>query len=177
MAWTSSRGILKGMDAPPGTGALSQRCPVCDGMPTILVGIRHSAMRRWTIGLLAADHGYWSAVEPAAGELLADAIARTQPDLVVVDSVDFPDCCRATLDALPPDRGIVIGPEPDRAYRCRALTDGARGWVCRDEIGEELSATMRTALGCRDALCLPSPTRQVLTGAPTFDEAPTLDCR
>ncbi len=69
-------------------------CPVCDASPTVLVAIRHPVMRRWTGELLAAEHGCWTAVEPRSGELLVDAIARTQPDVVVVDSVDFPACCR-----------------------------------------------------------------------------------
>jgi DNA-binding NarL/FixJ family response regulator len=134
------------------------RGPVGDAIPIILVALRHSVMRRWTSELLTADFRS-RVVEPISGELLIDAIARTQPDLVVVDSVDFASCCLAALDGrtvrpprLPPDRVVVIGPEPDPLYRSRALNGGAGGWVCRDEIGEKLGVAIRDVLGCPDGL-------------------------
>lgn len=130
-------------------------CPVCDRSPIVLVAIRHPVMRRWTGELLAAEHGCWTVTQPGRSELLRDAIARVRPELVVVDAVDFPACCRAALRALPPQRVIVVGPEPDRAYRSQALGRGAGGWVCRDHLGEELSAAMRAALGCRHHPCPP----------------------
>ena len=128
---------------------------MCDGVPTVLVAIRHPVMRRWTGELLAHEHGCWAVVQPRAGEMVVDAIDRARPDLVIVDSVDFPACCQAALRALPSGRVIVIGPEPDRAYRSRALALGAGGWVCRDHVGEELSGAMRAALGCRHGPCAP----------------------
>jgi DNA-binding NarL/FixJ family response regulator len=121
-------------------------------------------MRRWTIELLHTEHHCWTVVQPGRDETLADAIERSQPELVVVDSVDFPACCRAALDALPRERVIVIGPEPDHAFRNQALARGAGGWVCRDHIGDELSITMRAALGCRHEPCPPSPARQLGAG-------------
>jgi DNA-binding response OmpR family regulator len=142
-------------------------CPACDRVPTVLVAIRHPVMRRWTGELLAAEHGCWAVVQPRAGEMLVDAIDRAHPDLVIVDSVDFPACCQAALRALPSERVIVIGPEPDRAYRSRALALGAGGWVCRDHVGEELSGAMRAALGCGDHPCGP--------GAPPM-RSPSEDC-
>lgn len=125
--------------------------------------MRHPVMRRWTDDLLGSDHGCWQVAQPARAELLAEAIARVQPDLVVVDEVDFPACCRAALDALPAERVIVIGPEPDAAYRSLALAGGAGGWVCRDHVGDELSAAMRTALGCRHEPCPPHTARRPTT--------------
>lgn len=122
---------------------------MCKRVPTVLVAIRHPVMRRWTGELLAAEHGCWAVAQPVPGEMLADAIGRARPDVVIVDSVDFPGCCQAALRRLPPERVIVIGPEPDRAYRARALALGAGGWVCREHVGEELSGAMRAALGCR----------------------------
>lgn len=129
---------------------------MCDGAPTVLVAIRHPVMRRWTGELLASDHSCWVVGQPRTGEMLAEAIDRAHPDLVIVDSVDFPACCQAALRALPSDRVVVIGPEPDRAYRSRALALAAGGWVSRDHVGEELSGAMRTALGCRHHPCGPA---------------------
>ena len=153
-------GVDHGAEASQRAGPREARCPVCDESPVVLIAIRHPVMRRWTDELLAAEHGCWTVVQPGRGELLVDAIARTRPELVVVDSVDFPACCRAALDALPPERVIVIGPEPDPAYRSRALAQGAGGWVCRDHVADELSAAMRAALGCLHEPCPPVPARR-----------------
>ncbi len=139
-----------------GTGQASEdTCPVCDAAPTVLVGVRHPVMRRWTIDLLDSEHGCWIVEQPRPGELLADAIERMRPALIVVDSADFPACCQAALAAVPLGRVIVIGPEPDTAYRRLALSHGAGGWLCRDHVGEELSTVMRAALACRHRPCPP----------------------
>ena len=147
--------------------APEDRCPVCDASPTVLVGVRHPVMRRWTIDLLDAEHGCWFVEQPRPAELLADAIERTRPALIVVDSADFPACCQAALAAVPLGRVIVIGPEPDAAYRRLALSHGAGGWLCRDHVGEELSTVMRAALGCHHRPCPPgaTPRRYAATDA------------
>jgi DNA-binding NarL/FixJ family response regulator len=148
--------VVNRADTPTDADQPNEDCPVCDRSPAVLVGIRHPVMRRWTIELLETEHGCWTVAQPRAGELLVDATERNHPELVVVDSADFPACCQAALDALPAGRVIVIGPEPDRAFRDQAIARGAGGWVCRDHIGEELSAAMRAALGCRHEPCPPA---------------------
>lgn len=130
-------------------------CPVCDATPVVLVALRHPVMRRWTEELLASEHGCWNVAQTDGVELLADAIARIRPDLVVVDDSDFPSCCQAALDRMPPERVMVVGPEPDTAYRALALANGAGGWVCREQVGDDLSSAMRAALGCRHDPCPP----------------------
>lgn len=131
-------------------------CPVCDASPVVLVALRHPVMRRWTEELLATEHGCWDVTEMNRDELLVDAIARIRPDLVVVDDSDFPSCCQAALDRMPPERVMVVGPEPDAAYRTLAITNGAGGWVSRDQVGDDLSSAMRAALGCGHEPCPPS---------------------
>lgn len=128
-------------------------CPVCDTTPVVLIALRHPVMRSWTEALLATDHGCWDVANAADDELLVDAIARTRPDLVVVDDIDFPSCCQAALDRLPRERVVVVGPEPDPAYESSAMGNGAGGWVCRDHVGDELSAAVRSALGCHHEPC------------------------
>ncbi len=143
--------LRRGADDP--TPAPSGGCPFQPTVPVILDAIRHPVMRRWSHELLVADRGCWTVAQPASGELLADAITRAEPDVVIVDTVDFPACCRAALDALPPGHVIVIGPEPDPAYRSVAMAQGAAGWVSRDHVGEELGPAVRCALGCPYELC------------------------
>src|SRR3546814_1606923 len=61
-------------------------CPVCDGTPRVLVAIRHPVMRRFAAELLARECGCWASDDVAAGEMLASAIDRFRPDLLVVDA-------------------------------------------------------------------------------------------
>lgn len=117
-------------------------------------------LRRWTSELLEAARGCWATVDSLDGELLVDAIARTGPDVAVVDSVDFPACCQPAIDDLGPSQVVVIGPEPDAAYRRLALDRGAGGWVSQDRIADEVTQAVWTALGCD---CRPCPHRPVMT--------------
>ncbi|MCZ7537241.1 MAG: hypothetical protein M5T61_15935 [Acidimicrobiia bacterium] len=78
-------------------------CPLQSTLPVVLDAIRHPVMRHWSDELLSVAPGCWTVAQPEPGEMLVDAIARTEPDVVVVDTVDFPACCLAALDALPPD--------------------------------------------------------------------------
>lgn len=136
--------------------------------PVVLVAITHPVMRRWACEVLSIEEGAcWQVARPAGGEMLVDAIGRTRPELVVVDSVDFPRCCRDALDALPPERVIVIGPEPESAYRRSALAQGAGGWVSRDHLGEELGAALRPALDCDRSSCHASGTIRTERTDPT----------
>src|SRR3546814_20480514 len=88
--------------------------------------------------------------------MLASAIDRFRPDLLVVDAGDFPACFQAAMDAFPRDRVVVIGPEPDPSYGAAALAQGAAACVTRDTLRDELVPAMRGALGCRHDHCLPS---------------------
>lgn len=148
----------------------AEGCPLEKTLPVVLDAIRHRVMRQWSDELLAAEPGCWTVTQPEPEEMLVDAIARTAPDVVVVDTVDFPACCIAALDALPPGHVVVIGPIPDPAYRSSALAQGAAAWVSREHVGDELGAAVRTALGCPYEVCpeemsIPRPPR-ASTAAP-----------
>ena len=126
-------------------------CPVCASSPTVLVAVAHPMMRRLILDLLDREHGCWTA-SLLSGEL-GDALRTGTPDLVVVDGADFPRCRRDQLSGYPCSRIIVVGPEPDAAYRAAALRDGAGAWVARDDVADRLSAEMRSALGCTHRPC------------------------
>ena len=123
-------------------------CPGCDASPLVLVAIQHAGMRRFTLELLRREHRCRVA-EPEPHELLAVSLARLEPDLLVVDDRDFPECCVAALLAFPPERAIVIGPEPDRGYEALALRNGAGSWIPRERVGEDLAPAIKKLLGCR----------------------------
>jgi len=123
-------------------------CPGRDASPLVLVAIQHAGMRRFTLELLRREHRCRVAV-PDPHELLAVSLARLEPDLLVVDDRDFPECCVAALLAFPPERAIVIGPEPDRAYEALAFRNGAGSWIPRERVGEDLAQAIKKLLGCR----------------------------
>ena len=91
---------------------------------------------------LERDHECWCAT-PTTLDGLHGEIERECPDVVIVDAADFPRCCRAEFGGFPAARVVVIGPEPDDAYRTAALRKGAGAWVSADAVGDELSAALR----------------------------------
>jgi len=131
----------------------AELCPICCGHPHVLVAMRHPAMLRLTRELLEREFGCWVVSEAHTGRALARALERSHPDLMVIDAGDFPSCCLAALAVIPRDRVIVIGPEPDPAYRAAALTNGAGAWLPRDRIADDLGTAMRETLGCRHESC------------------------
>lgn len=132
----------------------AELCPVCDNSPLVLIAITHLTMRHLILELLEREHGCWQT--RLLDRELGAAIKELEPDLVIVDSAAFPQCCRSQPDNYPRDRIVVVGPEPDTAYRAAARRDGVGGWVARDDIADQLSAEMRRALGCTHQPC-PAP--------------------
>lgn len=117
--------------------------------------MRHPAMLRFTRALLEREYGCWVAAEARSGATLAAVLDRLTPDLLVVDGADFPVCCGSAVTHTGSGRVIVIGPEPDPAYRAAALGNGAAAWIPRERVGEDLGAEMRRVLGCVHDPCPP----------------------
>lgn len=128
-------------------------CPACDRRPLVLVVMQHPAMLRYTREVLERECGCWVVTEVRTGPALAQALDDLAPDLLVIDAADFPNCCAAALAHIARDRVIVIGPEPDPAYRAAALANGAAGWLARDEVADKLSIEAHRVLGCRHDPC------------------------
>ena len=120
---------------------------VSPGQWHVAVAIAHSAMHRLVVDLLKRDHGRWvvSAVDDVSDLGSADS---AHPDLLIVDTADFAACCRRLPASLPPGRVIVIGPEPDPAYRQAALRGGAGAWLSRECVAEELCDALCSAQAC-----------------------------
>jgi DNA-binding NarL/FixJ family response regulator len=110
-----------------------------DASIRILVAIGHPVMRALTCELLARERGYRVAGVAGEDRLLAEGIDQSRPDLVVLDTFDFPGRFPTALRLFPPERVIVVGPEPDGWYRDAALAAGAGGWVSRDRLGDDLA--------------------------------------
>lgn len=124
-------------------------CEDCQHGATVLVAIRHRPMRRLTRQVVQHDLPECHVEEQADGELLVDAVRRVDPTVLIVDTGDFPACCQMALAAFPPERVVVISPEPEAAYDVAALHGGAGASVPRDRISHDLQLELRAILGCR----------------------------
>ena len=117
------------------------------GRPRVVVAVPHRAMRDFIVELLYRDRDHWavSAVDDVS-EL--DDSSSSHPDLVIVDTADFAGCCRRLPASMARARIVVIGPEPDPAYRGAALHCGAGAWLSRERVAEELCDALRSAHAC-----------------------------
>lgn len=126
----------------PSTGSLT----ATRACGSALVAIRHHPMRRLTRRVLEDGCPACVVDELGEGELLVEAIERVHPTVLIVDAEDFPACCREALAAFPPERVMVVGPEPESAYRVAALSIGAGAWVARDSIADDAAAAVQAML-------------------------------
>jgi len=133
--------------------------------PHVVVAVTHRAMRELIVEFLERDHGAWAVSAVDDMSEIGDAVS-SHPDLVVIDTADFAGCCRRLPESFPLGRVIVIGPEPDPAYRQAALHRGAGAWLSRECVAEELCDALCSAYACaceaRPVELLPNPTRIAL---------------
>jgi DNA-binding NarL/FixJ family response regulator len=119
-------------------------------IPRIVVALAHPTMRRYLCDLIEQGCRCWLATTGPGSEELAETVAALCPDVVVIDTAAFSARGDAT-PVLPARQMLVIGSEPDAAYRQSALRAGAGGWVGRDHVATELLPEIRRMLegsGC-----------------------------
>ena len=109
--------------------------------------VAHNAMRALIIDLLDRDGDRWTVTTVDSVAELADN-APTHQDLIVVDTADFAAVRRHLPSGFATAQVIVIGPEPDPAYRHAALCAGAGGWLSREHVAEQLCVALRSTLAC-----------------------------
>ena len=143
----------------------AEACSGRAGRPRVVVAVAHRGMQRLIVELLNRDLDAWvvSAVDSVSD---LDHAASPKADLLIVDTGDFP----AVRRQLPPNftlaRIVVIGPEPDPAYRLAALRRGAGAWLSRDRVAEDLCGALRSVLA---TLIAPASDRR-RAGPPHFAE-------
>ena len=117
--------------------------------PHVVLVVAHRAMRALIVELLHRDQDRWTvSTIDSVSEIGHDA--SLHPDLAIVDTADFATIRRHLPPSFAPAQIVVIGPDPDPAYRRAALSDGAGEWMSRDCIAEELCAALRSALAGAD---------------------------
>ncbi len=133
------------------------------GRPHVVVAVAHYVMRALIVDLL--DRGFWAV---SAVDSLSELghVASAHPDLVIVDTGDFESCCRELPESLALNRLIVVGPEPDPAYRQAALSRGAGAWLSRDCVAEDLGDALRSALVRARVACPVAAQRTPESAAP-----------
>lgn len=113
-------------DAPSVNGVRTDHRAQCARMARVLVAVRHPVMRRYAAELLGLESPHCVSTVTTGAEVVASAIRRSMPDVLVVDADDFPGCCQVALASFPRDRVIVIGPEPRRELSRRRAGEGCR---------------------------------------------------
>lgn len=141
--------------------------PVRNRQPLVTVAIAHLMMRSLTGELLEREGACQVTAMGGDDQALADAIDRDRPDLVIIDTGEFPASYPAALRRIPPARVIVIGPEPAGSYRTAALTAGAGAWISCDRVGEDLIAGVCRLLGSQADPFHPTPGGVACCGGPS----------
>jgi DNA-binding NarL/FixJ family response regulator len=132
----------------------------------VLLADDHAATLLSWRSLIEAEYEVIEAVRD--GEALVDAYERLQPDAVVTD-VGMPGlngilAAERILRRHPDARVIFATVYADRAMLQRAMSIGARGYVLKVRVGEDLLPAIRAALRGETHIS-PFPTRDISHGA------------
>lgn len=124
-------------------------CAMSPCQPHVVLVVAHRGMRNLIVELLRRDLGCWTvSVIDSVPEV--DQSASSHPDIVIVDTADFAMVRRQLPSTFALARVVVIGPEPDPAYRQAAIHFGVGAWLSRDCIAEELCAALCSTLAIID---------------------------
>ena len=118
--------------------------------------------------------------EAADGRAAVDLVARTRPDVILMDirmpEIDGVEATRRiTGDArLSATRVLIVTTFDHDAYVFDALRAGASGFLLKDTLPDDLLAAVRVVAG-GDALLAPSVTRRLVEEFVGRPEAPTVE--
>lgn len=116
----------------------------------ILVADDHALVRAGFRSLLEADPGIEVVGEAATGAEVLEQVARTQPDLVLMD-VAMPemtglDAAERLRGIAPEIRVLIVSMYANEEYVLRALAAGAGGYLLKDADQSELQFAIRSVL-------------------------------
>lgn len=134
-------------------------------MIRIVVADDHTAVRAGFVALLSAPDDFEVVGEAADGAYAIEVVARTRPDVVVMDirmpRLDGIEATRRITAAHPDTRVLVLTTFDLDEYVNEALRAGASGFLLKDATVEELVTGVRV-VARGDSLLAPAATRRVI---------------
>lgn len=117
----------------------------------ILVADDHEVVRKGLRAILAARPGWEVCCEVANGRDAVTEALKCRPDVIVMD-ISMPElngleATRHIVQQLPQTQVLILSAHESENLVRQMLTSGARGYVLKSDIGEDLIAAV-------DALCL-----------------------
>jgi len=108
----------------------------------------HPLLRKGIVALVNAEHEMKLVAEASNGKEAIDAFRTQRPDVTLMDlqmpGVDGLDAIQAIRDEFPEARIIVLTTYSGDMRVLRALRAGARGYILKGNVHEELLNTIRT---------------------------------
>jgi DNA-binding NarL/FixJ family response regulator len=146
----------------------------------VLIVDDHPAVRRGLRTFLELSEGIDVVGEAADGSLVADLVAETGPDVVLLDMVlpglDGLGVLHALRERASPARVLVVTSFTDRHAVLPAVRAGARGYLSKDVEPEALVAAVRS-VHAGHLLLDPDTTAALLADSPRSGGPPALTAR
>lgn len=122
----------------------------------VVLASQSAAVRDALVEVIEAEADLTVVAAVTAGEELAAAVARAEPDIAVLD-VPAPlaggaELCRRVLSARPGTACLLLYAYADRPAIAAALRAGAAGWVLKQIRGNQLLAAIRALAEDRGGL-------------------------
>jgi DNA-binding NarL/FixJ family response regulator len=125
-------------------------------MIDILIAEDHDVVRAGIKALLETQDEFRIVGETADGSMVADLVAETKPDVLVLDlnlhHLSGIESMRRTLRVRPQIKVVVLSMHRGDQYVVEAFRTGAHGYVLKDDSFDELTHAIREALQGRTYL-------------------------
>ena len=145
-------------------------------MTKIVLADDHRLMREGLRALLCAEPDFSVVGDAADGWAAIEAVARLQPDVLVVDlmmpGLSGLEVVRQVHERFPRVRIVVVSMCSSEEHVITALRQGALGYVLKDVSAEVLVQALRVVSGGRRYLCPPVSERAIEAYLRSSDVAP-----
>ena len=113
----------------------------------ILLADDHTVMRRGLRALLERQAGFSVVAEAADGREAVESAAAVSPDVAVIDigmpNLNGIEAARRITEKRPETAVVILSMHADESYVLRALNSGARGYLLKDSLEDDLISAIR----------------------------------